>query len=107
MLSIKLRVAYFKHSDRMVHFSPNNNAQKPSFTQKNFSRSLDFEPVGGSDGNLLLITDLLQPTDDVTTVKAPTNAITRLDFNFLNGPTPDPFSFIFVFSNKHYNSYSK
>ena len=28
-------------------------------------------------------------------------------FNFLNGPTPASFSFIFIFSNKKYNSYEK
>ena len=29
-------------------------------------------------------------------------------FNFfLNGPTSSSFSFIFIFSNKHYNSYNK
>ena len=31
----------------------------------------------------------------------------ELLYIFLNGPSSDSFSFIFVFSNKHYNSYNK
>ena len=52
---------------------------------------------------------VIRPNIWLSTETVLTDAISAklCKIRFLNGPCPDSFSYIFVFSNKHYNFYSK